>query len=66
VQKPFLVLKVFYKKKAPGKTIFFNSHLLSEVEQICDRVAILAQGELICSGSLSQLLGNQNIYYVKG
>ncbi len=52
--------------KAPGKTIFFNSHLLSEVEQICDRVAILAQGELICSGSLSQLLGNQNIYHVKG
>lgn len=52
--------------KASGKTIFFNSHLLSEVEQICDRVAILAQGELICSGSVNQLLGNQNIYHVKG
>ncbi|MFO5472547.1 MAG: ABC transporter ATP-binding protein, partial [Dolichospermum sp.] len=36
--------------KASGKTIFFNSHLLNEVEKICDRVAILAQGELICSG----------------
>ena len=30
--------------KAAGKTIFFNSHVLSEVEQICDRIAILAQG----------------------
>ena len=52
--------------KASGKTIFFNSHVLSEVEQICDRVAILAQGELICSGSLNQLLGNQTTYHVKG
>ncbi|MBW4687047.1 MAG: ABC transporter ATP-binding protein [Komarekiella atlantica HA4396-MV6] len=52
--------------KADGKTIFFNSHILSEVEQICDRIAILAQGELICSGSLNELLGVTNIYQVKG
>ena len=52
--------------KASGKTIFFNSHVLSEVEQICDRVAILDQGELICCGSLNELLGNQNTYHVKG
>ncbi|MDZ8077741.1 MAG: ABC transporter ATP-binding protein [Nostoc sp. DcaGUA01] len=52
--------------KAAGKTIFFNSHILSEVEQICDRIAILAQGELICSGSLNELLGGSNTYHVKG
>jgi ABC-2 type transport system ATP-binding protein len=52
--------------KAAGKTIFFNSHVLSEVEQICDRIAILAQGELICSGSLNELLGGINTYHVKG
>lgn len=52
--------------KAAGKTIFFNSHILSEVEQICDRIAILAQGELICSGSLNELLGKNNTYHVKG
>jgi ABC-2 type transport system ATP-binding protein len=52
--------------KADGKTIFFNSHILSEVEQICDRIAILAQGELICSGSLNELLGMKSIYQVKG
>jgi ABC-2 type transport system ATP-binding protein len=52
--------------KAAGKTIFFNSHVLSEVEQICDRIAILAQGELICSGSLSELLGKNSTYHVKG
>ncbi|MBE9210679.1 ABC transporter ATP-binding protein [Nostoc sp. LEGE 06077] len=52
--------------KTAGKTIFFNSHILSEVEQICDRIAILAKGELICAGSLNELLGSTNAYQVKG
>jgi ABC-2 type transport system ATP-binding protein len=58
--------EIILSLKASGKTIFFNSHLLSEVEKICDRVAIIAQGELICSGSLNQLLGNYNTYHIKG
>jgi ABC-2 type transport system ATP-binding protein len=58
--------EIILSLKAAGKTIFFNSHVLSEVEQICDRVAILAQGELICSGSLNELLGTDNTYHVKG
>jgi ABC-2 type transport system ATP-binding protein len=52
--------------KAAGKTIFFNSHILSEVEQICDRIAILSKGDLICAGSLNELLGSSNAYHVKG
>jgi ABC-2 type transport system ATP-binding protein len=58
--------QIILSLKEQGKTIFFNSHILSEVEQICDRVAILAQGELICSGSLDQLLGINNTYHIKG
>lgn len=46
-----------------GKTVFFNSHVLSEVEEICNRVGILAQGELICCGTLSELLTNNDKYY---
>jgi ABC-2 type transport system ATP-binding protein len=41
--------------KADGKTIFLNSHLLSEVELICDRVAILHQGSLIRIGTVREL-----------
>jgi ABC-2 type transport system ATP-binding protein len=58
--------EIILSLKAAGKTIFFNSHILSEVEQICDRVAILTKGELICSGSLNELLGSPNAYLVKG
>jgi ABC-2 type transport system ATP-binding protein len=58
--------EIILSLKAAGKTIFFNSHVLSEVEQICDRIAILSQGELICSGSLDELLGSENTYHIKG
>ncbi|MGB3420779.1 MAG: ABC transporter ATP-binding protein [Dolichospermum sp.] len=58
--------EIILSLKASGKTIFFNSHLLNEVEKICDRVAIISQGELICSGSLNQLLGENNTYHIKG
>ena len=60
----YQVREIILSLKAQGKTIFFNSHVLSDVEQICDRIAILARGELICSGSLDQLLGRADVYQV--
>jgi ABC-2 type transport system ATP-binding protein len=39
-----------------GKTVFLSSHLLNEVEQICDRVAIIQRGEMIREGPVSTLL----------
>ncbi|MBI3965244.1 MAG: ABC transporter ATP-binding protein, partial [Chloroflexi bacterium] len=42
-----------------GVTVFLSSHLLSEVEQICDDVAIMAAGEIVRSGSLPDLLARQ-------
>lgn len=58
--------EIILSLKAQKKTIFFNSHVLSDVEQICDRVGILAQGELICIGNLNELLGTTETYHVKG
>ena len=39
-----------------GCTVFFSSHVLSDAEALCSRVAILAQGRLVASGRLSDLL----------
>jgi ABC-2 type transport system ATP-binding protein len=39
-----------------GKTVFLSSHLLGEVEQICDRVAIIDQGHLLREGTIPDLL----------
>jgi ABC-2 type transport system ATP-binding protein len=42
---------------ARGITVFLNSHLLSEVEMVCDRVAIVDHGRVVRSGRLSDLVG---------
>jgi ABC-2 type transport system ATP-binding protein len=42
--------------RAQGKTVFFSSHVLSDVEALCDRVAIMNKGCLIESGKLSDIL----------
>jgi ABC-2 type transport system ATP-binding protein len=62
----FQVREIILSLKAQGKTIFFNSHVLSDVEVICDRIAILDQGELVCVGDLRNLLGTENQYVAKG
>lgn len=41
--------------KAQGKSVLLSSHILSEVERLCDRVAIIREGEIIESGSLNEL-----------
>lgn len=45
-----------------GKTIFLNSHLLSEVELVCDRVAILNKGVLVKSGRVEDITALSNNY----
>jgi len=51
------VRDLMFSLKAAGKTIFLSSHLLSEVEQICDRVIIIDRGKLVQSGRMEELLG---------
>ena len=50
------VREIIQRLKTEGKTVFFSSHELGEVETICDRVAILHQGELRVEGRVSDLI----------
>ncbi len=47
--------------KAQGKTVLLCSHLLSDVQDICDRVAIIDKGELQISGTIGELLSSKDI-----
>ncbi|AUC61504.1 ABC2-type transport system ATPase component [Cyanobacterium sp. HL-69] len=59
----YQVRQIILSLKEQGKTIFFNSHVLADVEKICDRIAILARGELLNIGSLDDILGTQETYH---
>src|SRR5437660_9355397 len=52
----FEIRQLIKRLAALGKTIFLSSHLLNEVQQVCNRVAILQKGNMIKQGNVSELL----------
>ncbi|NIA14122.1 MAG: ATP-binding cassette domain-containing protein [Nitrospiraceae bacterium] len=50
------IRELILRMRDEKKTIFFSSHVLGDVEQICDRVGILMKGKLMVTGRLDQLL----------
>jgi ABC-2 type transport system ATP-binding protein len=54
------VRAILRQARAAGKSVFFSSHQLSEVEQICDRVAFLHEGRLLRCGNLDELMSTSN------
>lgn len=44
-----------------GTTVFLNSHLLTEVERVCDRIAVVDRGKVVAEGSLDALLGSASV-----
>jgi ABC-2 type transport system ATP-binding protein len=47
--------------KTRGVSVLLNSHLIGEVERVCDRVVILDQGRVAASGTLDELLGQREV-----
>ena len=50
------VRDLIVEEKLRGRTVFFSSHILSDVEMLCDRVCILRQGQVVVAGTMRDLL----------
>ena len=48
-----------------GACVFLNSHLLSELERVCDRVAILVQGQVAAQGTIAELTSESSRYEIR-
>lgn len=53
------VLDMVREAKAEGRTVFFSSHILSEIEAVCDRVGIIRDGRLVATERVEDLVGRR-------
>lgn len=58
------VREIILRAREAGKTVFLSSHLLSEVEQICDRLAIVIKGHVARVGTIAELLEAQDRFVI--
>ena len=54
------VKSLIQELKEEGKTIFFSSHILSDIEELCDRIAIIHKGDLLYTGTLDDFIQDGN------
>ena len=59
------VREILRKLRANGTAVFLNSHLLTEVEQVCDRIAIVTRGRVVAQGSIADILGGERAVRVR-
>jgi ABC-2 type transport system ATP-binding protein len=55
-----LVRDLIIEQREAGKTVFFSSHILADVEAICDRVAILVGGQLRECGPIADVVADRD------
>ncbi len=55
---------IILEENGRGASIFLSSHILSEVETVCDRAVILSSGRVVASGSLDELLRSEDLWRI--
>lgn len=58
------IRQIIMQLKDEGKTVFLNSHLLSELEMVCERVAILVKGQVRLQGTMEELIEGRAAYHL--
>lgn len=59
------MVRVIREMRDEGKTIIFSSHIMSEVEKLCDRIAIVHRGKLLALGTLAELREATGLHYLE-
>ena len=54
-----MVGDIILSLKAQGKTVFFSSHILTDIERFSDRIGILAEGKLLLTGALDEIISDE-------
>lgn len=54
-----LIRDILFEERENGRTVFFSSHILADVEAICDRISILLNGEVHGMGTVDELVGKK-------
>ena len=49
------IIEIIQEEKAKGKTIFFSSHILSDIERVCDKVVMMRNGKVVLSGDIDKV-----------
>lgn len=44
-----------------GGAIFFSTHVLDVAEKLCNKIAVIKNGKIICSGDMNEVKGNQSL-----
>ncbi len=59
------MLKIIRELRGEGKAILYSSHIMSEVEKLCDRIGILHRGRLLALGTLAELQEATGLHYLE-
>jgi len=58
-----LVMDLMLNLRAQGKTIFFSTHILADVETVCDRIGVIVEGNLVYEGAMERVRSSAVQYY---
>lgn len=59
------LLRVVEDLRDEGKTVLFSTHIMSEAERICDRIAILHRGRILAEGTLAEMRAASGLHYLQ-